>query len=472
MSTRKDIPLSKLLLNTKNPRIVECSTQLECLKEIYHCGTSSYETLLRSVINKGFLRGENILVSPDPNHRGKYIVEEGNRRISVLKLLHKQITPLEAEALPTKLANAHKKFPDNFKAASEKIPCLIFKENENDELLREIEVRHMSGEASRDEWPPVRKARFARDQHNKTTPELELLERYFAAHPGTDNKWVPTYPLTYLQDFIKPMAAHFGYADAWELANAYPDPATQGNIDKIIEDIKTKGTQGIEILENRRSKALEFLRENYPASGYSVSREAKPSPVAIQQESLHPATALVRSQTGPTQPKMPSTQGIRQPSKDPVLTSINEICKLSAQLKDDNIKLSDACKEFHSLMKEGKHPIASGIVLRALLDYTLSLACKAHGLTLKDHETINQKLIRTRKFSNDQSFQTLIDKIANRTLPALHTYVHNYFVIPSPEELRTHCATLLPLIKRLMQATIERKQNRSHSQQPPAAQAP
>ena len=472
MSIRKDIPLSNLLLNTKNPRIVECSTQLECLTEIYHCGTSSYETLLKSVTNKGFLRGENILVSPDPNNRGKYIVEEGNRRISVLKLLHRQIIPSATEGLPPKLTEAHKKFSDAFKKASKKIPCLIFPNNEDDELLREIEVRHMSGEASRDEWPPVRKARFARDRYGKEIHELELLERYFAAHPDKDKEWAPTYPLTYLQDFIKPMAAHFGYANAEELANAYPDPATRENIDKIIEDIKTKGTPGIEILENRRSKAPEFLRENYPASGQPVSKEAKPSPVTIQQERLHPATSPDGFQTEPTQTKTHSPQGTRLTSKDPVLTTITEICNLSVQLKDDNIKLSDACKEFHSLMKAGKHPIASGIVLRALLDYTLSLACKAHGLTLKDHETINQKLIRARKFINDQSFQTLIDKITNRTLPALHTYVHNSFVIPSPEELRTHCATLLPLIERLMQAIIERKQNRSHPQQPPAAQAP
>jgi len=472
MSTRKDISLSNLFLDTKNPRIVECSTQFECLKEIYYCGTSSYEKLLKSVINKGFLRGENILVSPDPNHRGKYIVEEGNRRISVLKLLHRQIIPPATEGLPPKLTEAHKKFSDAFKKASKKIPCLIFKENENDELLREIEVRHMSGEASRDEWPPVRKARFARDQQNKTTPELELLERYFAAHPGTDKEWAPTYPLTYLQDFIKPMAAHFGYADAWELANAYPDPATQENIDKIIEDIKTKGTPGIEILENRRSKAPEFLRENYPASEHSVSREAKPSPVAIQQESHHPATAPVRSQTEPPQTKTHSPQGTRQTSKDPVLTTVSEICKLSVQLKDDNIKLSDACKEFHSLMKAGKHPIASGIVLRTLLDYTLRLTCKAHGIEPGKKETLGSMLIKAKEFIKDKELKTTIEKITNGTLDTLNTYVHSLFVTPSTEELRGYCPTLLPIIKNLMQAIIERKQNRRHPQQPPAAQAP
>lgn len=450
MSKKKDIHISKLLLNTKNPRTMECTSQQDCLREIYQCGPSSFETLIKSILQQGFLQGENILVKPAPHAPGKYIVEEGNRRVSALKLLHGQKDLLKAKGIPDSLRNAYKKFSVEKKESSTKIPCLVFSDEEKKDLLAEIAVRHMSSSAPRDSWPSVQKARFARDYYNSNSPELELLERYFEGHQGIGDRWAPVFPLTYLKDFLSKLPAHLGYKDAWQVARTYPDPATKEIIDKLIEDIMNKGVPGIEILDNRRKNALAFLSENYPPSGIEPSKAEQPSPVKKAKEA------------GDVQ--LPPAPARRLPRPiSPIKNHAKEIRTLSARIS--NSKLQQLAKENYQLVDcKLDIPFAKSVILRTLLDCSIQLLCRVHGKSPKGNKPMLGQYIEcalTNNLVSDLRTRGLLSQINNKNLESLNVVVHGADFSPASSDLEDNYANILPLIKTVLEEVIKRQQTNS-----------
>ncbi len=447
MSKKKDIHISKLLLNTKNPRTMECTSQQECLSEIYHCGPSSFETLIKSILQQGFLQGENILVKPAPHAPGKYIVEEGNRRISALKLLHGQKDLLKAKGIPDALRNAYKKLSAEKKEASTKIPCLIFSDEEKKDLLAEIAVRHMSSSAPRDSWPSVQKARFARDYYDSNSPELELLERYFEGHQGIGDRWAPVFPLTYLKDFLSKLPAHLGYKDAWQVARTYPDPATKDIIDKLIEDIMNKGVPGIEILANRRTNASAFLSENYPPSGIQPSKAEQPSPIKKEK-------AAVDVQLPPA-----PTKRLPHPIS-PIKNHAKEIRALSARIP--NSKLQQLAKENYQLVDDKLDiPFAKSVILRTLLDSSIQLLCRAYGKSPTGSKPMLGQYIDcvlNNNLVSDPRTKGLLVQVKNKNLESLNVVVHGADFSPAPSDLEDNYANVLPLIKTILEEVIKRQQ--------------
>lgn len=455
MSTRKDVPLSKLLLNTKNPRIVECETQEECISQIYECGKNGFETLLNSILKRGFMQGESILVTPAADGSGKYIVEEGNRRISALKLLHGTKSVCGKNTDLKRLLEYSKKFNPLFKERSKKVHCLIFHENEYEELVKEIAIRHMSHVAPKDDWPPLRKARFAKQNFGIDSPELELLERYFYIHPECDKFWSPVYPLTYLTDFIRPLAQHLGYENAWALAKSYPDRASQQVIDKLIEDIKRvvvdksgEGPIDITVLENRRKNAYTFLNENYKKGEEPVDPTPKPSPY----KERHTPTVT-------PQPKNAVSAKGNSRKVNPNQEHAQEIIKLSGRIA--NSKLQTLAKENLTMMNAKLNvPFAKSMILRTLLDVVAQCLCKAHGVTPAGKRPMlgeYLECITKEKLINDARIAGLISQVKQKNLESMNVIVHGQDWTPTDIDVDGNYSNVLPLIKGMLIEVIERK---------------
>lgn len=457
MSTRKDIPLSKLLLSTKNPRIVECETQEECVSQIYQNGKNGFESLLNSILKRGFMQGESILVTPAADGSGKYVVEEGNRRISALKLLHGVKSVCGKNAELKRLLEYSKKFKPHFKEQSKKVPCLIFQESENDELVQEISIRHMSNVAPKDDWPPLRKARFAKLNHEIDSPELELIERYFYYHPGLDKFWAPVYPLTYLTDFVRPLALYLGYENAWVMARAYPDKATQSLIDKLIEDIervvveKGDGPAEIAVLENRRKNAIAFLSKHYPKSQTPIDSTPKASP---KKETAQSQSSENRHNSESSYiPK-------RKPRKvKPVLEHAQQIIRLSSSVP--NSKLQVLAKENLTMASTTLNvPFAKSIILRTLLDVVAQNLCRVYGVAPSGKRPMLGQYLDTiveKDLIKDKSVAGLLRHVQQKNLESLNVIVHGHDLTPALTDVETNYCNVLPLIIGMLEEIITRK---------------
>lgn len=455
MPTRKDIPLSKLLLNPRNPRIVECNTQDECLKQIYECGKNSFETLLSSILKNGFLQGENILVTPIPDSPGKYYVEEGNRRIAALKILHniKSVCGKDKEII--RLLALSNKFSPEYKAASKRVPCIVFQEYEYKELLNEISIRHMSNAAARDDWPSLRKARFAKLHLDKSTPELELLEKFLYLNPDLDRQWSPVYPLTYLSEFIRPLSKFLRYQDAWEMTKAYPDPATQDIIDKLLKDIKRAvvdrdetGVEGITKLENRRSEAESFLSIHYKRPTIALNvQEKNILPVGESKE-------IGEKKEVKSISKSDDKQSSKQKAINPSKEKAKRVMELSKAIPNDKLQTL-AAENMKLVLSALNIPFCKTLVLRTLFDVSAQCLCSAKGdqpkgknVTLGGYvnHIIEKKLLQ-------DDILTLLTEVRNKSIKSLNTFIHSQDITPAVSDLESNYQNVLPIIEKILETT-------------------
>ncbi len=145
----KRISVADLVLDSENPRLPK-SMSNKSEKEIINflLSDASLIELMLAIGKNGFFEGEQLLVVPDDG--GKYLVVEGNRRLSAVKLLH---NPDLGEIYKSKITQVLKETDEN--NIPDEIPCLVFEKK--DDILKYLGYRHITGIKS---WKLLEKARY------------------------------------------------------------------------------------------------------------------------------------------------------------------------------------------------------------------------------------------------------------------------------------------------------------------------
>ena len=157
---------SNLLLDLDNPRLPEdiaVSNPKEVLKHIIE--HYDIDELVQAIGENGYFAGEPLIVIPSQKSSKEFIVVEGNRRLTALKVLdNPKLIPKNYINL-TKKAKEAKHKPIN-------IPCVVFDDREK--VLFYLGLRHVSGVKS---WDLIAKARYIKKLFNKTDTSLSVEER-------------------------------------------------------------------------------------------------------------------------------------------------------------------------------------------------------------------------------------------------------------------------------------------------------
>lgn len=167
----KLVNINDINLDLENPRVPLSIRKKDATKSKeetnqdileYLIKTGSLTELMLSIGENGFFAGEALLLIVDPDNSEKYIVIEGNRRVSALKLLHE----------PT-LATISKNKIEEASSLSEhkpiEIPSIIFENR--DDILKYLGYRHITGIKN---WKALEKARYMHTIYqNIKTPEIE-----------------------------------------------------------------------------------------------------------------------------------------------------------------------------------------------------------------------------------------------------------------------------------------------------------
>ncbi|MEI8047158.1 MAG: hypothetical protein WCI92_07250 [Bacteroidota bacterium] len=159
------IAILDLKLDLQNPRLPK-SKQGKDEKTVieYLLLEAATEELMLAIAENGFFAGELLLVVGDNNEPGKYIVVEGNRRLTAVKLLS---DPKIASVKKISVLEIYQ----NAKFHPDKVPCLVFEKK--DEILKYLGFRHITGIKS---WRLLEKARYLSEMRQRDFGGIHFIK--------------------------------------------------------------------------------------------------------------------------------------------------------------------------------------------------------------------------------------------------------------------------------------------------------
>lgn len=164
------LELNKLVLDEENPRLPESLDRDQKSMTDYIAETTSIEELMDVIAQNNYFIGEPLIVVPKKDAHGNitdtYVVVEGNRRLTVLKLLQ---NPHLAVNYGTKI----QEIVINAKYKPTSIPVVVRETRE--EVLPYLGFRHITGIK---QWEPLAKARYIEQIFAITKNDEILQNRY------------------------------------------------------------------------------------------------------------------------------------------------------------------------------------------------------------------------------------------------------------------------------------------------------
>jgi hypothetical protein len=171
----KYISLDKLKLDFKNPRLpIQASTENDIIE--WMLADASILELMLAIGKNDFFIGEALLVIEEGDN---FIVLEGNRRLTALKILHNP-----------SLATIHKRkieqILDETKERPVNIPCIVFEKRKD--ILKYLGYRHVTGIKS---WGILAKAKYL-TQLKEVSPKVSFKQesRELAKQIGSKSDYV------------------------------------------------------------------------------------------------------------------------------------------------------------------------------------------------------------------------------------------------------------------------------------------
>ncbi|HVB66211.1 MAG TPA: hypothetical protein VND01_00780 [Candidatus Acidoferrales bacterium] len=136
MPETKNLSVSKLNVDTGNFRIGEFADRRAAYKAMIDEEGGNLISLAEDIVENGLSPAEKFIVVPDPDENGNYIVCEGNRRLTALKML--EVPELAHDTKYTKaFSRLSKKY---MQSPIDKLECVIL--DDKDKALPWIERKH------------------------------------------------------------------------------------------------------------------------------------------------------------------------------------------------------------------------------------------------------------------------------------------------------------------------------------------
>ena len=158
-----ELTVDKLLLDEENPRLGWVGSQTEALGALIDLSPTHFENMMISIVKEGLDPGDSFYVIK-AEVAGKYIVLDGNRRLSALKVLSK-FDALDGTGVSEKIRKRLTDIELGFDVSKlQKIRCVCFKSRA--EAKQWIEKRHTGSKdgEGRINWIPPEIQRFSGDR--------------------------------------------------------------------------------------------------------------------------------------------------------------------------------------------------------------------------------------------------------------------------------------------------------------------
>lgn len=432
--------LSELRLDQKNYRTGDVGTQRDAIAEMISDQKQKLVNLARDLTQVGASPGEPIWVTKDPNGSGQYIVLEGNRRVTALKLLE---NPRLAEGTPVEkhFQNLGKLFEKN---PIRELEAKVFANR--DAAQPWIRRRHLS-EASGvglQGWKPKAKGRADAAQ-GKTAPRfylvIELLndnsDAWNTIHDALENRWTTVDRVMGARGMNETLGISFDLqkkAVKFENGNAVLGKAL---LWRILQRMASPDFRFAEV-ETKEDREL-FLAGF--ADG-SVKLKKAPAPTK-------PAPKAPKKAARPTR-KTKTTAAADAPLVTLAPKSGSRVFRV------DGVRLGSLYQECQGIVLE-KNRNAAALLLRVFIELSSEALLirrkipipkgkpqtkwSEYGLRLD--QKVKAVLYYFDPTGTDSDFKQIrvaLDPTSTNaafSVPTLHSYLHNLNMIPDPAALRS-----------------------------------
>jgi hypothetical protein len=167
----QSIDLSKLILDSENPRLPESLDRDQISMINYIAESTSIEELMDVIAQNGYFIGEPVVAVPEKDNSGAdtglFVVVEGNRRLTALKLLQ------DSHIATTSGSRIHEIAENSDSIKPTIIPVVV--RNTRLEILPYLGFRHITGIK---QWEPLAKARYMEQILATTDINLPIRDRW------------------------------------------------------------------------------------------------------------------------------------------------------------------------------------------------------------------------------------------------------------------------------------------------------
>lgn len=438
----EDIPVSRLRLDLKNPRLPDIQTsQIDTLRLIAQLQGEKILALAKHITTYGLNPAEKFIVIPDDQNQ--YIVLDGNRRLTALRLLETPniVEGYVRESLFTQL----KKLSVSFvKSPVVDAPCIVFQDDEQADPWIELIHDGESGGAGLVKWSAQQRSRYQARKGNKALhlTILDFVVQHGQLSPETVEKInLGKYPTSTLKRVLSTpyVREKLGIEKRGQMPfTQYPKSDIIRGLSRVVDDI---GTGRINVNHVR----TQTDRINY-INGFD--NDALPSEENRSDE-------VVPIEDAPDNHTPPQ----RLRSERRASMSRKKLIPGSLKLDINVSRINDIYHELKRRLIVHETPNAVAVLLRAFLEMSVDEYIERKGIQIRGRDTLANKVSHVADYMEQNGILTrnalrpvrraASDSESPYSTTTLNGYVHNRHFSPGPNDLKATWDTLQIFFEKL-----------------------
>lgn len=446
-----ELSIDELLLDLDNPRLGSTSSQSEALAGIVRLNPGHFRNLMGSIREDGLDPGDNLYVVQSDDSQD-FVVLEGNRRLSALKVLSNPDI-LAGTDLPEATKKSLVREAHGFaRSEVESIRCVRFDDREQaNDWIRRRHTGTAEGEG-RITWRPLEIQRFSGDY--TTIDVMEFVGRNGGYSKGEWEKARTALgggKSTNLSRLLESAVAqsHLRITVQTEPTRKTPVLGADPNwalqvLKRIVDDILNN-----EVNSRRLNKATDIEKyfANLPPELQPEADTVAATPTSFRDISLTGSEPKAPPKSPLKTKTVPRTRRALAPKKHPFNTT-------------GSTKLGMLLKEAGRL-EAGKFPLSCAFVLRAVVELAVNDYMVANALPRGEKgsqqefelqrkaEDVLKHIVSSGTCSSTdlRAFRrNLLDKKSACSIQALNGFVHNPYDLPTPDALRAGWESTIPVL--------------------------
>lgn len=447
--TLPNMRISQVNLDTTNPRIGKQADEKACIESIVNKNREHMLNLIEDIAAEG-LTPIPIILSKNKN--GEWIVRDGNRRVTALKLL-KSPNLAPSEEMTKKIKAIKDKYPNyslEIKTAHE-----FESEEAVQKYLDKIHKGSQDG-VGQIEWSTIEKARHNKKNGTKDKNIRALNLLIWANNECNISIDEENFPFTTLSDRLMAVnrLERIGLVIDDEKASCLPTrdlAITIKKVTRLISDLANKNIDSRSLGgQKEQDKYIDKLCEEY-GEGIIQSKNTtnEPIPIDITVPETNPVVNKAKAPAPNATPTYPVNP---KPTWD--RTKLFLKGKSPIKLPANENKVQNILTELSNLRVDST-PIAVAMLFRALVEHSIRHYIQKHNLNPKKEEFVP----RIRAIINHMEEKKILSKdevqligkytIENGSMlhaSTLHAYVHSSAFHPHKQALNTFWDETIPFL--------------------------
>ena len=450
MTEHLELSIDELLLDRDNPRLGSVSSQSEALASLVRLNPGHFRNLMASIRDDGLDPGDSLYVIRSEDGQD-FVVLEGNRRLSALKVLSNPDVLAGTDLSDSEKRPLVQEAAGFEPAQVEPIRCVRFDDREeaNDWIRR----RHtgVKGGEGRITWKPLEIQRFSGDY--TTIDVIEFVGRnagYSKEERSKAQSALGGGKSTNLTRLLESARgrSHLGITVQDDGSRKTPllgvEPAWALNVLKrIVDDILNNKVNSRHL---NKASDIEKYFADLPPELQPGPDTAASTPKAFRDISLAGSRPKPRRKPAAKKKAVPRARKMLAPKKHPFDVSSSK-------------KLRMLVREAGSLNTE-RFPLSCAFVLRAVVELAVNQYLKANGLPLgpkggpqfaltKKATDVADDLRSSGKVSAGdlRAFRNnFLSRTSAYSIQSLNGFVHNPYQLPAADALRAGWEAVLPVL--------------------------